>query len=114
MPRARSTRLGETLEIELPFLHPEQVARPARGNPVGAELLAERVHRHLERVCGSFRRILAPQRVDQAVPSNDRVGVEEQKRQQRALPPASYGKDTTFLLDLERAEQPELDPMSPH
>lgn len=72
------------------------------------------MHRHLERVCRSLGRILTPERVDQAVPSNDRVGVEEKKRQQSALPPAPDRKDTTVSLDFERAEQPELDPLSPH
>jgi hypothetical protein len=71
------------------------------------------MHRHLKRVCRSLGRILTPQRVDQAVPSNDRVGVEEEKREQSALPPAPDGKDTTVLLDFEQAEQPELDPLTP-
>jgi hypothetical protein len=40
--------------------------------------------------------------------------VEEEKREQSALPPAPDGKDTTVLLDFEQAEQPELDPLTPH
>ena len=101
--------LREALEVELAGLDAEEVARPAGDDSVGAEQLAERVHRHLEGVCGRLRRILAPEGVDQALARNDRVGVEEQKREQRPLAPAADGEDAAVLLDLERAEQPELD-----
>jgi hypothetical protein len=35
--------------------------------------------------------------------------VEKEEREQCSLAPAAHGENAAFLLDLERAEQPELE-----
>ena len=72
------SELLEALQVELALFDAKEVARAAGGDPVGAEQLAERVYRHLERVGGLLRRMLAPESVDEALAKDDLVRVEEE------------------------------------
>jgi hypothetical protein len=63
----------------------------------------------LEGVLRRPRRLLAPQRVDQAVDRHDLLRAREQQRQQRPLPRSAERDDLPVPDDLERPEDPELD-----
>ena len=53
--------------------------------------------------------MVAPESVDEALAKDHLVGVEEEDREQCALAAPAYGEGIAVLLDLERAEQLELD-----
>ena len=53
--------------------------------------------------------MLSPEGVDEALTRDDGVGLEQQDHEQRPLAPPADGLGAAVLIDLERAEQPELD-----
>ena len=99
---------SEALHVELACFDAKEVAAAAGDDSVSAEQLAQRMHGDLESVCRRLGRILAPQCVDQPVAEDDGVRVQEQGSEQGPLTPPADGEDPAFLLDLERAEQPEF------
>jgi hypothetical protein len=107
-PRSFGQR-SEALHVELACFDAKEVAAAAGDDSVSTEQLAQRMHGDLESVCRRLGRILAPQCVDQPVAGDDGVRVQEQGSEQGPLTPPADGEDAAFLLDLERAEQPEFD-----
>ena len=67
----------------------------------------------LEGILGPRGRLLAPERVDQALAPDDLVRVQQQQGEQGALARAADGQYRTVALDLERPEQAELEPRPP-
>ena len=65
--------------------------------------------RDLEGVLHARGRVLAPDRIDQRVAPDDFVRVEEQKDQEGPLARTTDRKQGAAALDLERAQQPELE-----
>jgi hypothetical protein len=68
------------------------------------------VHRHLEGVRGRRRRALAPERVDQPLTRDDLVRVQQQQREHGPLPRTAERERSFFAHDLERSQQPEVQP----
>ena len=62
----------------------------------------------LERVLRRLRRLVAPERVRQAVDRDDVVRVQQQRRQQRARLRPADGHRPAVVIDLQRAQDPEL------
>src|SRR6266508_1456153 len=83
-PRLRDQPL-EALQVELAFLHPNQVAGRLGHDHVAAEGLAQLRDMNLNGCRGGLWRLVAPKLVDQAVTGDDLVRVQEQERQDRAL-----------------------------
>ena len=65
---------------------------------------------HLERLDGSRRRPLAPQRVDQPLRWHRLARVQEQHGEQRPLLRSAQLKLTAVLPDRKRPQDPELHP----
>ena len=82
----------EALEVELAGLDPEGVAAATRLQPLAPEEPAQPVDVHLQRVRRSLGRLVAPQRLDEALARDDLVRVEEQVGEQRALLRPSEGQ----------------------
>src|SRR5207249_1553084 len=59
---------------------------------------------YLEAVVGRFRRIIAPEKLDQSVGGDDAVGLDEKDRQHRSLLGASQGQGAIPLPDLQRSK----------
>jgi hypothetical protein len=67
------------------------------------------VDRDLKRVSCPCRRLLAPERVDQRLPPDELVRMQEQEGEERALARAADRQHGPVALHLERAEQAELE-----
>ncbi len=52
--------------------------------------------------------MLAPERVDQLVSGDGLVGMHQEEREQRRLPAGDEGDRSSGVLDLERAQDPEI------
>src|SRR5205823_3494343 len=100
-------QLPKPLQIQLTNVDPEQVTRRLRFQTLLTEQLAQLRDVHLERLLGRLRRLLLPERIDQALARNDPVRFQQQGRQQDALlqPPKvdrlPVGKDLQRAQDLE-------------
>ena len=68
---------------------------------------------HLQRVGGTRRRTLAPDRVDDPVARNDFVPVEQEAVEHPRLPAGAERDDTSLVDDLERSKEPEFDRLPP-
>jgi hypothetical protein len=100
-------QLLERAEVELAGLDPEAVAGAPGLDPLAAERLPEAVNRDLERVRGGLGRILAPERVHEAVARHDFVRAEEEEGEESPLPAAGEGHGLAVPQDLEGSEDPE-------
>ena len=78
-----------------------------------AEQLSQLGDVHLESLMGGLRGPFVPERVDQAVASDDPVRVQEQEGNQRALFRAAELERAPFLEHLERAEDAEFHLLPP-
>ena len=97
------------MEVELTGGELDEITRSMRANPFGAERFAQAGDVDLKRLPRGLGRALAPELVDQAVGSDDLVGVEEQDRQRRSLlAGAERDRAVAVRPNLERPEDPEL------
>jgi hypothetical protein len=101
--------LDEALQVKLAVLDEKEVTGPVRDDAVGSEQLPEGVHGNLQRVRGRLGRTFPPERVDQAVARQNRVGVKQQEREECSLTTTADRESEPVSLDLERTEQPEHD-----
>ena len=62
----------------------------------------------MDALCRVLRCGIAPELIDDPVVRQRRAGMEEQQREQCALPPRDDAHGAVIVLDLEQAEQPEL------
>ena len=74
----------EAVEVELPIFDSQRVARRFRQQPIGPKSLAQLRDIALKRLRRGFRRLLAPEVVDQPVDGDHAVSVQQQDREQRA------------------------------
>jgi hypothetical protein len=63
----------------------------------------------LEGVARRRRRVLGPQLLDQAIAGDDPVGLQQQDRQQRALPRSTEREPPPVRANLKRTEDAEVD-----
>ena len=98
----------EPAEVERRRLEMEAIARTAALDPLSAERASKPVHVHLQRGDRRARRLRSPERVDEAVPRNDLVGVQEQEGQQGALLRGSEPQRAVVSDDLDRAQDAEF------
>jgi hypothetical protein len=103
----------EAGQVELSRLDAQAVAVTDGLDPLRPEQSTEAVDSHLERVAHARGRLLAPERVDQALAPDDLVHVQQQEGEQGALARAADGQYRAVALDLERPEQAELEPRPP-
>jgi hypothetical protein len=103
---------SEAGEIELSVCDAEQVAGRLRLQAPTAEQLAHLGDVSLKRFVGGLRRLLVPERVDQAVGGDDLVRVHEQACEQRPLLGAAEVERFSFVEHFERAEDSEVHPCS--
>ena len=112
----------EALQIELAVLEAQLIAgRPrhqqtaglARG-PIRLERLPQPRHRHLQRLRGVLESSLPPELLDQAVPGDHLVGVQQQQRQQRPLLGPPERERPIAVEYLQRPQDPEVHQSSPH
>ena len=75
---------------------------------VGAEQLAELRDEVLERGDRGFRRLLAPQLIDDPVGRDDRIRVEQEEREESPLPLSAERDGPGLVRDLDRTEDPVL------
>ena len=103
--RSDRKRIG----IELRWFGPEQVARPASLEPLGAQRLAQVRGVALQGVPNGLGRLLTPYLIDQHVGRYQVVGAKEQVGEDRSLlGPPERDRAATVLDDLDRAQDPEL------
>ena len=86
----------------------EAIARAVALDPFAAEGASKPVHVHLQRGDRRARRLGSPERVDEAVPGDDRVRVQEQEGQQGALLGCSERQRAVVPDDLDRAQDAEF------
>ena len=103
----------EAGEVELIGCDPQHVAgcqgdEPDLAIAVASQRLAQPRQVGIQRVTGGRGRLFAPQHVNQAVPRDDLVSVEEQYGEQRALLPAPEPKPVAVRPNLERTENAEI------
>ena len=119
MPACR-VELPKPLQIQFTNLDPEQVTRRPRFQTFLTEQLAQLRDVDLERLLGRLRRLLLPERIDQAIARNDPVRLQQQNRQQDALllPPKldrlPVGKHLQRAQDseLQHPSGPSTDPLA--
>ena len=97
--RWASTRLG---------VDAENVARRAGLENVCAELAPQPRDRVLERGRRGPRRLLTPEKIDEAVGRDDPAGLEQERGEEGLLTMAAQRDEAAVALDLERAQDPEL------
>ncbi len=104
---AGSQRL-EAVRVELAGRHPQHIAARLRsqGRRPVAERPANLQHGVLQRLGRGRRRRPAPERVDQPLGRDDLVAVDQQQREQRALPPAGERERRGSVAQLQRTEDP--------
>ena len=100
--------LLEAVRVELARGDAQHVATGARQQHILAERLAQLRDVALQRLGGGLRPLLAPELVDQALAPDELVRVQQQDRQQLALPAAADDKRSIAVSDLQRAEDPEV------
>ena len=96
------------MEVELPGLDAEDVAGRLRDQRVCAEQLAELRDEVLERGDRGFRRLLAPQLIDDPVGRDDRTRVDEEKPEEGPLLLTSERDGSGLVCDVDRTEDPVL------
>jgi hypothetical protein len=75
----------EPLLVELARLDADQVPGAVRLDPLRTERAPQTVHVKLERPKGRCRRIVVPERLDQAIARHHLVRTKQQRREQRTL-----------------------------
>ena len=103
-------RLLEAPQVELAVARTDEVAGPLGDDHVRAEHLPKLRDVHLHGRRGRLRRPPAPQLLDQAVTRNRLVRMQQQKREQGARLRAAELQDPALRLDLQRPQDPELQP----
>jgi hypothetical protein len=83
--------LLKAVRIELPRRHLQHIAARARDQRVAPQRLPQLRNVALQRLGGRLRAILSPELVNQAVARDELVRLQEQDRQQLALPAAADG-----------------------
>ena len=108
-------QLLEPVQVELARPQPQLVARRARHEqPVlRGERLAKPRNSYRQRLRAVPRRGSAPQLVDQPVPRDDLIGVEQKQRQQRPLLCAPEGQLTAAVDRLQRPQDQKFHGQSP-
>ena len=104
--------LLEHLQVQLTWLNPQHVPTGAGQYPrraVGQDL-AQPGNLHPQHPLRRFRRLIAEQFLGELVNGDDRVRVAQQQRQQRPLPGPADPHQRSFEPDLQRPEDPELQP----
>jgi hypothetical protein len=107
-------QLLEPVDVELTRVQPELVAGALGLDPVGADRPAQAVDVDLKRLHRRAGRVGAPQGVDQPVPRDDAVRVQQHDRQQRALFRRAKGGELVAQDGLDRPEQAEFGAHRPH
>ncbi len=98
----------EAVEVELPRLHDQGVARRP-GHERVAEAPPEPRHVGVHRRRGARRRLGAPQGVDQLVDRHRPPTLQEQARDERARLRSAERERRAVADDLERAQHPEVE-----
>ena len=110
----------ETVQIELAWRNPQQVAVPSRQQDAVVGVAAVPRHglvfeqpaqprdQRVDAPRRTRRRRLGPQRVDDLLDGNDLVRAQEQEREECAPLPPSERQLTAIASDLQRPENPEL------
>ena len=93
----------EAAAVELVGADLEDVAGPARRQPLATELLAQLRDVDVYGRCGSRRRTFPPQRVDEALDRDRTVRVDEQRGEQCALATAAERQRAAVVANLEGA-----------
>ena len=101
-------QLAKALQIELVPHDAQQIAGRPRLQPLLADQLAQPRDVHLKSLRCGLRRVVLPEGVDQPIPRDDVVRVEEQHREQGALLGTAEIDGLPIGMHLQRAEDPEL------
>ena len=75
----------EALEVELASVERQAVTGAVGLDAAGPQGLSQPMDVYLERLHGRPRGLVSPQQVDETLPGEDFVGIEEQDREQGAL-----------------------------
>ena len=86
---------------------------PWRALAFVAEELSELRDVDLNAVGRGGRRIVAPERVDEAIAGHDAIALEQEQREHAALLEPAEREHAVFVEDLQRSEHTELDQRSP-
>ena len=103
----------ETPQVEVVVLDPHEIAGEARGERVASDHTPETVDVRFDQARGGGARLLAPELLGEQLRGDDLAGVEEQKREQRALPIARELNWSAVAPDFERAKNRKLHRSSP-
>lgn len=103
----------EPAEVELRRVEPQPVAGSVPLDAIRPQGSAQPVHVDLERRHRGRRRFVGPEHVDEPVARDDRVRVQEQGGQQRALLRRSEGERAVVSDRLDRSQNAEFDAPSP-
>ena len=106
--RGRRATALEPVRVDLLGRDAEHVAGRARLEDVRAELPAQARDRVLERGRRGSRRLPAPELVDEPVGRHDAAGLQDEKGHERPLPVTAKRDRAAVALDLERAQDAEL------
>ena len=107
LPRLRDQRL-ELLQVDFVRRNVQQIPGRSRPDPICADQLPQGGDVPVQRGLRAFRRLFAPQRLDQLWSRDDLLAVEEQRREQRPLLGTRRGQITIALDDPQRTKQLEL------
>ena len=106
---ARSVdELLEAVDVERLGRELQNIAARAGDERVGPERLAQLRDVALERLRRRVRSLLAPEVLDEALARDELVGVQQQDREQLALPPATDRDRSIAIEHLEWAEEPDF------
>jgi hypothetical protein len=81
---------------------------PATGRVAVVEYVAQPRDIGLQRRLSSGRRIITPHRLDQPVDRDNRIGMDDQDREESAEPGVAGGDSRAVVVDLDRTQQPTL------
>ena len=98
----------EAFQIELAVGDVDHVAPRLRADHIRAERLPQLRDVDLERVPRPLGRLVAPERLHEAVTRDDVICVEQQDREQGARLPAPDREQLTVGFNLERAEDAKV------
>jgi hypothetical protein len=100
----------EARRVDLVALDAQQVAGGLGDEPAVSEHSAHPGDRHLEGLGEGGRRLVAPELVREAIGRHHPVGVQQENREQRALPGSAERERAIVVANLQRAENPEIHP----
>ena len=98
----------EARHVELVALDAQQVAGRLGDEPAVPEHAADPGHGHLEALGQRRGRLVPPELVGEPIGGHHTVGVQQEDREQRALPGSAERERAIVIADLQRAEKPEI------